>query len=354
MSSSIGQESRKSEYLGGAFEGVILTGAEESNENSPSSSTAEKQQVKLIEIDDPDSIESVAFLVDGRHIVGGGTGGKIRCWRVEDGALMGTMDAKSHVWDIAVSGDGKWVVSGMTDGMVIVWSAASYEKVIAFAAHTSAVGAVDVSPDGTRIATGSEDKTACIWSLSTGQRLLGPLQHNTNILAAKFSPDGRLTATCDYSCIRIYDSQHDRPLVDVEIRASPSINQSLVWNNDSKQLFILSDDGDINLLDLSTGTTRATWSTHAGYDPKCIAIERNGTFIAVSAYPSVSLWDTTTHEHIGLITVDTHLVESIALSANYVLAMAGGNAIALCSLCEVLPSSYMNRVSVFPLCETVS
>ena len=352
MSSSISQESRKSKYLCEAFKGVILTEAQESSENSPSSlaSTVHKKQAKLIKVDGGDSIQSVAFLVDGKHIVGGGTEGKIRCWRVKDGALMGTMDAGSHIWDIAVSRDGKWVVGGTTNGLVIVWNAASYEKVIAFAAHKWSVRAVDVSPDGTRIVTGSEDSTACVWSLSNGQRLLGPLKHSLGVVSANFSPNGRLIATFAWNCddrVRIYDSQDGRPLVDVEIQASTVPNQSLAWTSDSMNLFVLSMDGSINCLDVSTGTTRSKWPIHASHDPTCIALASNGTFIAASAYPSVSLWDTTTHQQIGFITMDRAFVESIAISANYVLAMGEGDTITLRSLWDVLPPSYSNPVSAF-------
>ena len=55
----------------------------------------------------------VAFLADGKHVLSGSREGKIRRWRVEDGKEVGTpMDAGSAVLSIAVSRDGKWVVSG--------------------------------------------------------------------------------------------------------------------------------------------------------------------------------------------------------------------------------------------------
>ncbi|KAH0831374.1 WD40-repeat-containing domain protein [Lanmaoa asiatica] len=107
------------------------------------------------------------------------------------------MKAGSAVSNVAVSRDGKWIVSG--SHKVMVWNAESYEKVTEFSGHTDGLQAVDVSPDypdGTRIATGSVDKTACVWSLSTGQRLLGPLKHDYWVVAAKFSPDGRLIRYC--------------------------------------------------------------------------------------------------------------------------------------------------------------
>ncbi|KAF8554789.1 WD40 repeat-like protein, partial [Imleria badia] len=200
---------------------------------------------------------SVAFLVDGKHVVSGGREGKIRRWRVEDGEEVGMpMDAGNSVCNIAVSRDGKWIVSGTKSSLVRVWNAESHEKVTAFKGHSDYnVCAVDVSPDGTRIATGSDDKTACVWSLSTGQRLLGPLEHNYSVAAAKFSPDGSLIATATWrrDSVRVYGTQNGRLLVDVPIQVNSPLNTSLAWATDSKQLFALSRDGNIHCLDVSTG-----------------------------------------------------------------------------------------------------
>jgi hypothetical protein len=59
---------------------------------------------------------SVAFLADGKHVVGlvrEEMGMKVRRWRVEDGQYVGKpMD---------VAQDGKWIVCGAKSGQVIVW-----------------------------------------------------------------------------------------------------------------------------------------------------------------------------------------------------------------------------------------
>ncbi|KAF8445030.1 WD40-repeat-containing domain protein, partial [Boletus edulis BED1] len=210
------------------------------------------QKTRTIDIDGEGSIRSVAFLVDGRHVLSGGVEGKIRCWRVDNGEEVGLpMDAWSTVCTIAVSPDGKWIVSGTNSGLVTVWNAESHEKVIGLAGHEDWVRAVDVSPDASKIATGSYDKTACIWSLSIGERILGPLRHDWSLAAVKFSPDGRLIATATWcrASLRIYDSDNGRLLIDFPIQVSSSENQSLAWDSDSKHLFALSRDGNINRLD---------------------------------------------------------------------------------------------------------
>jgi len=258
------------------------------------------------------------------------------------------MDAGSTVADIAVSRDGEWVVSGTKSGMVTVWNAESRSKVTEFNAHGKCVNAVDVSPDATKIMTGSDDHTACVWSLSTGERLLGPLEHDSWVVGAKFSPDGRLiaTATWERDSVRVYDSQNGSLLVDFPIQVNSLVNKSFAWASDSKHLFTLSKDGYIHHVDVSAKTALSKWRIHSSNYVKCIALAINGTFIAASANSSVSFWDTETREQIGSVIGYTHVIWSMAMSSNYDLVTGGERKITLRALCDVLPSCYVDDVSV--------
>ena len=262
------------------------------------------------------------------------------------------MDVGGIVCDIAVSRDGKRVVSGTTSGWVKVWNAESHKKVIEWEAHTRRVRAVDVSPDATKIATGSEDGshgTLCVWSLSTGKRLIDPIEHINSVVAVKFSPDGRLVATATWDgSVRVYGSQNlnGRLLFEFPIKVNSLRNQSLAWASDNKQLFALSRDGNIHCLDVSTGTTLSKWPTRSeGAD--CIALANNGTFVAVSALFSVSFWDTTTHNKIECVVHHAPHIMSIAISSNHDIVTTGGNKITVRNLRDVLPSSYCDDVSAF-------
>ena len=318
-------------------------------ESSGDGSFVHQKEVKAIEIDGLDSIYSVAFLVDGKHVVDSGLGGKIRRWRVEDGREVGTpMDAERPVFNIAVSQDEKWVVSGTDSGLVTVWNTESYSKVSEWQAHSNWVRAVDVSPDGTRIATGSRDKTVCVWALSTGERLLGPFKHFNTMAAVKFSPNGRLIATATWNHdVRVRDSQNGRLLVEFPIKVYSFLNQSLAWASDNKQLFVLSRDSNIHCLDVSTGTTLSQWPINSSNDAQCIALGSNGTFIVASTPSSVSFWDTTTHKQIKCVVPHTPSIIAMAISSNYDIVTAGANKITVCSLRDVLPSPYCDDVSAF-------
>ena len=315
----------------------ILTGSLESSEVRCSG--------KTIKTSSRGRISTVAFLVDGKHVVSGDEAGKIRRWRVEDGMQVGTpMDVGSWVRNIAVSRDGKWIVSG-TSGLVQVWNADDGKKVTQTGGHSDWVTAVDVSPDSTKIAGGSDDNTIRVWSLSTGQKLLGPWECNGRVFSVKFSPNGRLIATATWRSVLIYDSRHGNFVLDVPIRVAHSHNHSLAWSSNGKHLFVVSP-GKVICLDPFTGAMLSQWSTH-GDKYNCIALASNGAFIATSFGSSVSFWDTTTHEQLGSVIEHTDIVGCMAISANDDIVIAGGWEITLRSLCSILPSSYCNTVSTF-------
>ena len=228
------------------------------------------------------------------------------------------MDAENVICSLAVSRDGRWIVSGTESGLVTVWNAESGEKVTEFTGHSDWVHAVDVSPGGTRIATGSNDGTACVWSLSTGQRLFSSWDHNGWVVAVKISPDGCLIATAASNSVRVYNGENDCPLVDVPIQ----VKKPLAWASDAKRLFALSY-GHIHCLDASTGTTLSKWPIHNTQDAECIALASNGTFITASTSSSVSFWDTTTREQIGSVIKFTRRVWCIVISRNNDLAVGG-------------------------------
>ena len=310
--------------------------------------------LKILEIEGHNPINSVAFLGDEKRIIGGGDKGVLRYWEVKDGREAGTAVCGDEVLTVAVSKEGRYIVTGAKNGLVVVWDTTTQKKVVEIKGHSYWVVAVDVSPDSRTVGTASYKGMASIWDITTGQLLVGPLQPSTTpLVALKFSANGSRIAISPYaqSSVRIHDTQNGHLLVDIPVRLSSSGNEPtvpLAWPSDDRQLFVISHDGNIQCFDASSGSLLSQWPIHSRCNPASIVLSNSGKFIAASADSSISFWDTSTHSQLGHIVAHTGSVQSIALSSDDRYLVSGGRAdkkVIVWNLRDVLPESYCHGLA---------
>ncbi|MFM7369452.1 MAG: WD40 repeat domain-containing protein, partial [Sphaerospermopsis kisseleviana] len=70
---------------------------------------------------------------------------------------------------LAVTPDGKTVISGSGDSTIKIWDVVTGSEKFTFEGHSSWVNAIAVTPDGKTLISGSYDNTIKIWDLGTGQ-----------------------------------------------------------------------------------------------------------------------------------------------------------------------------------------
>jgi|SRR6516164_1750876 len=75
------------------------------------------------------------------------------------------------VMGVAISGDGKYVVTGSYDKTAILWEAASGKKLQSFRGHRGFINSVAISADGKFVVSGSDDRTAILWEAASGKKL---------------------------------------------------------------------------------------------------------------------------------------------------------------------------------------
>jgi hypothetical protein len=83
------------------------------------------------------------------------------------------------------------------DNTAKVWEAETGRELLTLRGHTSPVTSVALSPDGRRLLTGSGDNTAKVWDAQTGRELLTLRGHTSGVSSVAFSPDGRRLFTWD-------------------------------------------------------------------------------------------------------------------------------------------------------------
>ena len=256
------------------------------------------------------SEKAVVFSANGEHVVSSdGTG--VQVGRVEDGKEIATMKAVD-VLCLAVSTDGKWIAAG-TRHDVIVWDATTYEQVFE---HTEGdwVNAIDFSPDSTQLVSTSAEYTATVWDILTGKQIQTLSHEEVGWVRAanlKYSPGGERIATAAPCSVLVWDSRDGRLLVNVPVAVTPKFNTGLLWSP-NHHLFVLSKD-KIKQFDASTGSPVSEWSVPKDDYYACIALPRDGEFIAYSTNYEVTFWDVSTHTQQGLVQHAQH-IRTIAFS----------------------------------------
>ena len=157
-----------------------------------------------------DNVLSVAFSPDGRlaYSAGGGifrdgwhdgTDFAVRVWELETGQQLRSLEGhKGMVWSVAVSSDGRLVLSGGNDAIPILWDARTGRVVHRFQGHTDRVDCVAFLPDGRRALSSGLDGTIRLWDVESGQEVLRHFKGTTGRNGwLAISPDGHRLFSAD-------------------------------------------------------------------------------------------------------------------------------------------------------------
>jgi len=119
-------------------------------------------------------ITGLVFLPGGRQFVGSSLDGRLRWWQVNydarrdayQGGIVRNQDAHPNgALALAISADGKRIISSGMDGGVSVWDASNGNRFREFKDATQPVYAVALSPDGKIAAGAGRDGVVRIWDV---------------------------------------------------------------------------------------------------------------------------------------------------------------------------------------------
>ncbi|KAG1777214.1 quinon protein alcohol dehydrogenase-like superfamily [Suillus placidus] len=268
--------------------------------------------------------------------------GSLRVWNLKSGKQIGDNWRDGPSWSgvstIALSPDGKKVVSGSEDGGVRLWDIDTGKVIGKWLGHTDGVLDVCWSRDGRRVLSGSHDGTARQWDAENGETILGPMKTgHGRVFAAVYSPDMTMFATGgyelpplniqDFKCpIRIWDTKTGELVATLKGHASEYGQVScLAWTPDGKTLISGSFDFSIRTWSTTTWKQNALLDGHT-LPVQSIAISPNGRILASASYDKTArLWNLEDNQPISspLHHADSHGVLAVSFSADGKLLATG-------------------------------
>jgi len=226
------------------------------------------------------------------------------------------------VKSIAISPDGKWVVSGSFDKTIKIWNLELYKCHTTLEGHNALVRSVSITPDGKRIISASDDRTIRIWS-DTYQQLgvlkghtnsvncVVPLPDNQRVLSCSFDSTLKLWDINSWKNIKTFDGHKDRVLC-------------VAITSDGKYAISSSNDNTVKYWNLETGICLKTLKGHAD-EVNSVQFTSDGRYaVSGSDDQTVKLWELKTGNCIGTYEGHEHDIDSIAVSPDGTLIASTG------------------------------
>jgi WD40 repeat protein/serine/threonine protein kinase len=272
-------------------------------------------------------VNSVAVSPDGRHIVSGSSDNILRVWELETGSGLNTLQGhRSWIFSVAVSPDGRHIVSGSYDKTLRVWELGTARCLNTLQGHTSSVNSVAVSPDGLHIVSGSSDNTLRVWDIETG-RCLNTLQgHRGSVYSIAVSPDGRHIVSGSYDkTLRVWELGTARCLN--TLQGHTDAVDSVAMSPHGRQIVSGSRDLTLRVWDLGTGRCLTTLQGHTE-GARSVAVSPDGRHIVSGSWDkTLRVWELGTGRCLTTLQGHTNYVKSVAVSPDgrYIVSGSSDN-----------------------------
>lgn len=116
-------------------------------------------------------VNAVAITPDGRFVISASYDNSLKVWELESGQIVRTLAGhNSIVYCVAVTPDGHCAISGSHDATLRVWDVATGEIIRILEGHVNPIRSVSVTPDGQfALSLSKDDGILLMWDLVTGQ-----------------------------------------------------------------------------------------------------------------------------------------------------------------------------------------
>ena len=223
------------------------------------------------------TVNSLAVTADGKFLVTGGEDKSVRVWDVASGKQLRSFQGHTDaVTAVAVRGDGRQVASASGDGAMRVWDLTTVDDHKALTDAKESLWALALSPDGKHLAAAGADKMIRVYAAETG-KLEASLDAGAAITALAFLSDTRLAAGGGDKTVKIWDVAAKKVLKELPPNGLAVL--AIAASADGKLLVTGSADATLRGFDPESGKELWKWAARKAV---CgITVRKGGAHVAV-------------------------------------------------------------------------
>lgn len=263
-------------------------------------------------------VHAVAISSDGKLIVSGSGDNNIKLWNLSTGRNIRNFGRwfaghSDSVWTVAISPDGQILASGGWDNTIKLWFLNTGKNIRTLNTHTNWVNSLAFSPNGKYLASGSSDCSIKLILISTGDVINTFLGHTDAVLSVAFSPDGQCIASSGADCsIKLWQVSTGREIRTL-VGHSFFVN-SLTFDATGETLISASSDKTIKFWHGVTGRMLKTFTGHQGA-VSSVALSQDMQILASGSWDkTIKLWHVSTETEICTLSGHNNYIRTVAFS----------------------------------------
>jgi WD40 repeat protein len=210
---------------------------------------------KSFEVAGGGNVYCLALSPDGKTLVTGGDDKSIRVWDVNSAKVVRTLQGHAdEITSLAFSNDGTQLASGSKDQSIRIWNLSSSDEHRDFAGHTGFVWSAVFSNDGKLFASGGADRKIIIRDTATGDILRTISAHALAVTALAFNQDGtRLVSSGGDRLVKLWNVKTGELIK--EFQGHTSAVMAVAFSHDDNLILSGGADKIARLWDVEKGTT---------------------------------------------------------------------------------------------------
>jgi WD40 repeat protein len=235
----------------------------------------------------------VAISSDGKCIVTGGMDRLVRVWDGDTGAVRFTLGGHTtRIGAVALRRDGRRAFSGSLDCTVKVWDAQTGKELRTLRGHAKGVQSLAVSGDGKWLVSGDNGGVIIVWDAQTGERKMTLQGHKQVVMCLAISRDDRWFVSGSVSELKIWDLENGQ---EKRVLKIPALSVSVAISADGKRIVSGSQAG-LTFWDVETGLEKLTFPAHPDEVMAVALSDDDG--IVTGGDATAKVWDTRTAQEI--------------------------------------------------------
>jgi len=275
------------------------------------------------------NISSIALSPNGRYVLSASGDKTLKLWEIATGkeirAFTGHTD---YIKTVAITCDGRFALSGGQDKTLKLWEISTGKEIRIFTGHTGSIDAVAITPDSQLILSGSigdHSLTLKFWEIATGREISAFAVNSDRVTSVVITPDCRfiLTGSMRHNTLKLWEIANGK-----EVRIFTGHTDrvtTIVISSDGRFALSGSYDNTLKLWEIATGKEIRTFTGHSAW-VRTVAITPDGRFaLSGSCDQTLKLWEISTGKEVRTLSGHNDDVNSVAITPDGRFAISGSS-----------------------------